>query len=276
MTVDPTGEVLLSARAIQVTYPNANIALRSIDLSIRAGEFLVLLGPSGAGKSTLLRSLNGLVPLSAGSLVMPDLGPINGPAAMRAHRKRTGFIFQQHQLIGRLSALANVLTGRLGYHSSMRSLFPLPRRDKLIALEALDRVNLVDRALARVDQLSGGEQQRVGVARALAQQPRLMLADEPIASLDPATARHVLTLIYDICKSDGIAAVLSLHQVELARSYADRIVGIRAGATVFDGAPALLDEPALERIYGPGAHLGAAPATRAASPDVAVAAVLAA
>jgi phosphonate transport system ATP-binding protein len=243
---------LLNLRGGAVTYPTGRQALVRSNLEVAAGEFLVLIGASGAGKSTLLRCLNGLVPLTEGALEAEDLGAVHGPTAMRALRKRTGMVFQQHQLIGRLTALANVLTGRLGYHSSLRTLLPMPRADKLIALHALDRVGLLDRALQRVDHFSGGEQQRVGVARALAQQPRVLLADEPVASLDPATAAHVLTLIHDICKADGIAAVVVLHQPSLARRFADRIVGLANGRVVFEGAPETLDTAALTRIYGTG------------------------
>ena len=248
---------LLRLHTASVTYPGGRRALVRTSLEVAAGEFLVLLGPSGAGKSTLLRCLNGLVPLTEGTVVADTLGAIQGPAALRALRKRTGMVFQQHQLIGRLTALANVLTGRLGYHSALRTLLPLPRADKIIALHALERVGLLDRALQRVDQFSGGEQQRVGVARALAQRPRLLLADEPVASLDPASAAHVLTLIHDVCKADGIAAVVSLHQVSLARRFADRIVGLANGTVVFHGAPEALDASSLARIYGAGAGLGA-------------------
>lgn len=253
MTAASDSEVVLNLSRGQVTYANGTAALRSVDLSIRAGEFLVLLGPSGAGKSTLLRCLNGLVRLSAGSLTAGDLGPIESREVLRTHRKRTGMVFQQHQLIGRLSALDNTLTGRLGYHGALRSLFPPSRADKLIALESLARVALLQYALTRADQLSVGQQQRVGVARALAQRPRIMLADEPIASLDPAAASQVLSLIHDICKADGIAAVVSLHQVELARRFADRIIGIHAGSVAFEGTPAALGPAALERIYD-GSH----------------------
>ena len=245
---------VLSLHAASITYPDGTQALQATDLDIAAGEFAVLLGTSGAGKSSLLRCLNGLVPLSGGTVEAATLGVVRDRAAWCALRKRTGMVFQQHQLIGRLTALDNVLTGRLGYHGALRNLFPLPRADKLIALECLDRVGMLDCALRRVDQLSGGQQQRIGVARALAQHPRLVLADEPVASLDPATAAQVLALIHDVCKADRIAALVSLHQVELARRFADRIVGLRGGAVVFDGAPSALDDAALARIYGPGAH----------------------
>jgi phosphonate transport system ATP-binding protein len=158
-------------------------------------------------------------------------------------------IFQQHQLIGRLSALQNVLMGRIGYHSTLRSLLPLPKEEQAIGLHSLDRVGLLHKALARVDQLSGGQQQRVGIARALTQQPRLILADEPVASLDPATADKVLAMLHQICKEDGISAVVSLHQVDLAKRYADRIIGLAHGKLVFDAAPKDLTAVQAEALY---------------------------
>jgi phosphonate transport system ATP-binding protein len=244
---------LLAARGVSVVYPNGHRALQATDLQVSAGEFLVLLGPSGAGKSTLMRALNGLVRPSEGEVWLQELGATRGRESLRRLRMQAAMVFQQHQLIGRLSALDNTLTGRLGYHSGLRTLLPLSRDDRLIALSALERVGLLDCALRRCDQLSGGQQQRVGIARALAQQPRVVLADEPVASLDPATAQRVLALIHDVCKSAGIAAVVSLHQVELARHFADRVVGLAAGRVVFDDRPAALDTAALELIYGYGA-----------------------
>lgn len=250
MTISESPRIVLRTRGAQVVYPNGTTGIQPTDFCVSAGEYVVLLGSSGAGKSTLLRALNGLVPLSAGALEVEDGTTLRSAAAWRAHRQKTGMVFQQHQLIGRLSVLANVLTGRLGYHGALRTLFPFPRADRIMALEALDRVGLLDYALKRADELSGGQQQRVGIARALAQAPCLMLADEPVASLDPASAAHVLTLIRDVCKADGIAAVVSLHQVDLARQFADRIVGMAGGAIVFDGAPQDLGSVALERLYG--------------------------
>lgn len=250
----PDKKVLIGARGLGVTYPDGHLALHPADFFVGAGEFVVLLGPSGAGKSTLLRALNGLVRPTAGEVSMAGIGAVSDPVALRALRRQVGMVFQQHQLIGRLSALANVLTGRLGFHSPLRTLFPMPKDEKLIALDALDRVGLLGHALRRCDQLSGGQQQRVGMARALAQQPRVMLADEPVASLDPATAERVLQLIHKVCKSAGIAAVVSLHQIELARRFADRIVGLSAGCVVFDGAPAELNARAVEGIYGGTSH----------------------
>lgn len=248
--------VLIEARGLGVTYPDGHLALHPADICVGAGEFVVLLGPSGAGKSTLLRALNGLVRPTAGEVRMAGIGAVSNAAALRALRRQVGMVFQQHQLIGRLTVLANVLTGRLGFHTPLRTLLPLPKEDKLIALDSLDRVGLLSHALRRCDQLSGGQQQRVGIARALAQQPRVMLADEPVASLDPATAKRVLQLIHDVCKSAGIAAVVSLHQIELARQFADRIVGLSTGCVVFDGPPAELDARAVEGIYGVTPNVG--------------------
>ena len=253
---------LLALQQGEVVYANGTRALTPTSLAFNAGEFVVLLGPSGAGKSTLLRVLNGLVPLSSGTLHSAGQGEIRHAAALRHHRRSAAMVFQHHQLIGRLTALDNVLTGRLGHHGAMRALFPLPRNDRFIALRALDKVGLLDCALTRVDELSGGQQQRVGIARALAQQPRIMLADEPVASLDPGTATRVLGLIDDVCRADGIAVVVSLHQVELARRYADRIVGVNGGYVVFDGAPHVLDAATIDRIYG---HDTAVPMERTAA-----------
>jgi len=253
---------MIRAENLSVTYPNGVTALHPTNLDVEAGRFIVLLGPSGAGKSSLLRCLNGLVRPSVGDICTPGGGSIFASRArLRDHRRRTGMVFQHHHLIGRLTALANVLTARLPYHGVLRTLAPLPRRDRLIALGALERVGLLERALERADRLSGGQQQRVGVARAMAQEPALILADEPVASLDPATAERVLGDLRRICAEDGITAVVSLHQVEFARRFADEIVGLSGGRIVFRGAPDALCEAALQRIYRtapPGALLAAA------------------
>lgn len=248
--------VALRTDDLEVTYggPAAGTrALQRHSLAIAAGSFVVLLGASGAGKSTLLRTLNGLVRPSAGSVSAVGIGDLAARGALRRHRRQTGMVFQQHHLIGRLSVLQNVLMGRLGYHRSLATLLPWPRREKALALAAIERVGLLDHALQRADQLSGGQQQRVGVARALVQAPRTLLADEPVASLDPATAERLLALIHHICKSDGLTAVVSLHQVEFARQFADRIIGLKGGAIVFDGTPAQLSPDHTARLYGAAA-----------------------
>ena len=248
MTSHPIQDAVLRVDRLSVVYPGGVTALRDTSIAFRRGEFTVLLGLSGAGKSTLLRSLNRLVTPTRGS-VTSELGELGSGSALRQHRRRTAMIFQHHQLIERQSALANVLTGRLAFHNTLRSLFPLPRADQEIALSCLARVGLADKALSRVDKLSGGQQQRVGIARALAQQPAIILADEPVASLDPATSVRVLGLLRDICKEDGITAIVSLHQLEYARRFADRVVGLADSQIVFDAAPSELTDAQLERIY---------------------------
>ena len=241
---------MLSTHDISVTYANGVMALASTSLIFRRGSFTVLLGSSGAGKSTLLRALNGLVRPGTGDVACAPTGSVfASQAALRLHRRRTGMVFQHHHLIGRLSVLDNVLMGRLAHHGGLRSLLPLPKTDRLIALEALDRVGLADRALDRADQLSGGQQQRVGIARAMAQKPDIILADEPVASLDPATAVQVLADLHRICREDGITAVVSLHQVELARQFADRVCALAKGQVVFDGPPGALSPDLLATIY---------------------------
>ncbi len=244
------GNVLRTV-GLEVVYGNGTRALHTTSLEFAQGEFVVLLGASGAGKSTLLRCLNGLVRPSTGQVLARGIGDLATPRYLHQHRRQTGMIFQQHHLISRSSVLDNVLMGRLGYHSALATLWPWSRTEKERALAALDRVGLLDRALDRADQLSGGQQQRVGVARALVQQPKLLLADEPVASLDPVTAERLLTLLQNICRSDGVTVIVSLHQVALALAFADRIVGLRAGAVVFDAAPSALSSEQTRALYEP-------------------------
>jgi phosphonate transport system ATP-binding protein len=235
---------------VGVVYPGGVEALRDVSLTFEPGQLCAVIGPSGAGKSTLLRCLNLLVRPTTGTVATGADAPVVGRAAIRAHRARTGFVFQQHQLQQRQSVLANVMLARLSYHGSLRSLFPLPAADRIAALRSLERVGLLDRALNRADHLSGGQQQRVGIARALAQVPQVMLADEPVASLDPSSARSVLSLLHQICREDGIPTVINLHQVGFAREFADRVIGLNTGRVVFDGPPDALTDAALEEIYG--------------------------
>ena len=176
---------MIAVENLEVVYPGGTHALHPVSLRFERGAFTVLLGSSGAGKSTLLRALNGLVRASAGHIASDAEGRLDGSRALTRHRRRTGMIFQHHHLIGRASVLDNVLTGRLSFHGSLRTLLPFSRVEKEHALTAIDRVGLIDYALRRADALSGGQQQRVGIARALVQDPDLILADEPVASLDP-------------------------------------------------------------------------------------------
>jgi phosphonate transport system ATP-binding protein len=250
MSSAAAGLDILTASDVEVTYPNGIKALAKTSVAFQRGTFTVLLGTSGAGKSTLLRSLNGLVRPTKGDVLAAGQGSIfKSGRDLRAHRRRTGMVFQQHHLIGRLSALENVLTGRLSSHGTLRSLLPLPRADRIIALEALQRVGLVERALDRADNLSGGQQQRVGIARAIAQRPEIILADEPVASLDPETSVRVLRDLHRICREDGITAIVSLHQLDLARQFADRIIGLANGRIVFEGTGSELGSMAFDNIY---------------------------
>ena len=235
---------------VGVTYTNGTVGLHPTSLAIARDQLTVLLGRSGAGKSSLLRLTNDLVRPTSGTVQVDGLGDLADPKILRAHRRQTAMIFQQHQLIGRSSALQNVLTGRLGHHTPWRTLWPMPLEDRRLALECLERVGLMNQALQRTDTLSGGQQQRVGIARALAQEPKLILADEPVASLDPATSRHVLDLLRTVCRQDGIPAIISLHQLDLAERFADRIIGLAEGRVVFDGPPTALGETDLVGIYG--------------------------
>jgi phosphonate transport system ATP-binding protein len=241
--------LVIELRNVRVTYPNGLQALQSTSLTFHRGQVTILIGTSGAGKSTLLRCLNLLTRPTEGTVWVEGLGELTNRKLLREHRRRTGMIFQHHHLIGRHTALQNTLTGRLGYHSAWRTLWPLARAEQHIALECLERVGLLDKALEPVENLSGGERQRVGIARALAQQPRLILADEPVASLDPATADRVLGLLHTICREDQITTVVSLHQLNLSRAYADRVIGLSQGRIVFDGPPAQLTPAVLDRIY---------------------------
>lgn len=229
-------------------YPNGFEALKGINTEIQAGSFTVILGPSGAGKSTLLRLMNGLETPSSGTVSIND--QIIGKKNLRKIRHSVAMVFQQFNLVERLSVVTNVLTGRLAHRSWLSSVFYLFRpNDMEIAKHALARVGLVDKAWNRADKLSGGQQQRVGIARALAQQPQIILADEPVASLDPISSEEIMQLLREICTHDQITVVVNLHQVDLARRFADRIIGMNQGEIVFDGSPAQLDTVALQKIY---------------------------
>ncbi|HEY7296263.1 MAG TPA: phosphonate ABC transporter ATP-binding protein [Dehalococcoidia bacterium] len=239
------------ARGIGKRFPNGAEALFDVNVDVRQGEFLVVIGPSGAGKSTFLRCINGLVRPTAGTITFEgqDICRAKGGAVRRA-RRQMGMIFQQFNLVRRSSVLQNVLCGRLGYQSGWRAVVPaFKQSDVELALEALERVGIADKAHVRADSLSGGQQQRVAIARALAQQPRLMLADEPVASLDPETSITVLDDLHRINREQGITTIVNLHQLDFAREYADRVIGFKQGRLVFDGLPSELDRDVYERVY---------------------------
>ena len=252
---------MIEVRGLTKTY-GAIAALRGVDLRVSAGELCVVLGPSGAGKSTLLRCVNRLTEPTSGEIDVAGKPPPRNRAELRELRRHIGMIFQDHNIVPRLSVLKNVLTGRLATMPSLAAALQFfPRADIDIALFALRRVDLAERANDRADRLSGGQQQRVGIARALAQRPQVILADEPVASLDPKTARVVLDDLRRAAHELGIAVLCNLHQVEYALEFADRVVGICDGRVVYRGVPAQLDEAALSRIYpGLDAEIARAPA----------------
>ena len=241
---------VIELKQVSKTYDNGLQALKPTTLNIAASRFTVILGPSGAGKSTLLRMINGLESTTSGEVIV--LGEKLNRQNMSRLRAKAAMVFQHFNLVGRLNVMTNVLIGRLHYNPWWMSLLYLfKQQDMAIARWALTRVNLTAKAWERADRLSGGQQQRVGIARALAQQPQIILADEPVASLDPVTSEEILKLLQKICREDGIAVVASLHQVDLAMGFADRIIGINSGEVVFDGTPRELGSDRLQEIYRP-------------------------
>jgi phosphonate transport system ATP-binding protein len=232
------------------------LALDDVSFVVDPGEFVALLGPSGAGKSTLFRCVTRLVAPDTGvvRVLGRDMSALGGQE-LRLARRDVGLIFQQFNLISRLSAMDNVLAGRMGHASTLRVMLrQFTRADRQLALAALDRVGLLERAGQRADSLSGGQQQRVAIARVLAQQARLLLADEPVSSLDPQSAENVLGILRNIARETGIAVVCALHQVDLARRYADRVVALRGGRKLLDVSVNAFDQNAFQELYG--AHPG--------------------
>jgi len=243
---------VLVIEGLEKRYKTGDHALRGVSFTLKAGEILGLIGPSGAGKSTLIRCVNRLVEPTGGRVLLGgvDLTRMNS-RALRQVRRRIGMIFQEYALVERLTVMENVLSGRLGYVSFFRSFsrrFPQADVDKAFAL--LERVGLTDQVDKRADALSGGQRQRVGIARALEQDPELLLIDEPTASLDPKTSRQIMRLIAEICRERPLPAIINIHDVMLAQMFVDRIVGLRAGEVVFDGPSRQLDEAALTAIFG--------------------------
>ena len=232
-------------------------ALDGVSLSLAKGEMVALIGPSGAGKSTLLRAVSGLVSIDAGEGRIEAFGQVVQTAGritdkVRGARARIGFIFQQFNLVGRLSLFSNVALGLLGRISFLRGLTgQWTHQERLDVMAALARVGVADQAAQRADQLSGGQQQRAAIARAIVQGAEALFADEPVASLDPVSARRVMDIMRDLNRSEGLSVFVSLHQVDYALRYCDRVVAVKAGRVVYDGLTAGLDRPTLIDIYGP-------------------------
>ncbi|OBZ10175.1 MULTISPECIES: phosphonate ABC transporter ATP-binding protein [Bacillales] len=243
---------MIELQNVSKRYPNGTKGLDNINLTFAKGEFIVIVGLSGAGKSTLLRSINRLHDISEGDILIDGQSITKAKGKqLRLIRRNIGMIFQSFNLVKRSSVLRNVLAGRVGYHSTLRTLAGrFPEKDMNIAFEALDRVNIVEKAYSRADELSGGQQQRVAIARVLAQEAKMILADEPVASLDPLTTKQVMDDLKKINVELGITTIVNLHYVDLARQYATRIIGLRAGQVVFDGPVAEATDERFAEIYG--------------------------
>lgn len=243
---------MLEFKSIEKTWPNGFKGLQDINLKINEGEFIAIVGLSGAGKSTLIRTINRLVEPTGGQLLAygKDVRQMN-EAQLRAWRTQVGMIFQNYNLVKRSSVLKNVLSGRLGHTGTLRSLLGMfPEADVKLAKEALERVGLSEKIDSRADELSGGQQQRVSIARALTQQPKMILADEPVASLDPPTGHAVMNDLRRIAREDKITTLVNIHFIDMAQEYADRIIGMRAGKIVYDGPASQVTEQTFEEIYG--------------------------
>ena len=237
---------------VSKTYPNGVKGLKNINLEIEQGEFVSIIGLSGAGKYTLIRTINRMLDISEGKLTVDgtDVSKLKGKSLRKFRRNKVGMIFQSFNLVTRTTVIKNVLTSIVPDIPFFRSLFGIyTKKEKLHALEALDKVGIVDKAFIRADQLSGGQQQRVALARTLAQNPEIILADEPVAALDPVTAKRVMEDFKRINKDMNISILLNIHHVELALEYADRILGIRDGEIVYDGPSSEVTPEVLDLIY---------------------------
>ena len=240
-------EPILKFEHVSKHYPNGVHALRGVSFEVAEGEFISVIGPSGSGKSTLLRLITGeLVPDEDGQAVSAQRG-----TALRQLRRKVGMIFQNYNLVYSLSVLQNVLHGRLGYMGGLKGVFGLySEADKQEGLDLLKELGLEEFAYHRASDLSGGQKQRVGIARAIMQQPKLLLCDEPIASLDPSSAKTIMDLLKSMTQKRNIACIVNLHQLDVALKYSTRIIGLSKGEIVFDGRPEELDDATIERIYG--------------------------
>lgn len=242
---------MLEVSDLRMVYTNGTEALKSVSLTAQKGEIIAIIGRSGAGKSTLLRCINGLQKPTSGKIILDgeEITAMNF-RQLHASRRYIGFIWQEYNLVERLPALTNVLTGRLGYNEGLGSVFGyFSREHREIAVRYLDRVNLLTKAHQRSDKLSGGEKQRVAIARALSQEPKIVLADEPVASLDPELSVQVLSDLSNVAREDQVLTLINIHQVDLAVQFCDRIIGIAQGIVVYDGPPSGLTDEVKDRIY---------------------------
>ena len=243
---------MLRVENLVKTYPNGTQALRGVSFSVEPGEFLVIIGLSGSGKSTLLRCINRLIEPTSGSIFFDgkDVTQASGEE-LRHYRRHIGMVFQQFNLVKRSSVMTNVLSGRLGYNGTLSTTLGIwSAEDKARAIKALDRVGLTNKADARADALSGGQQQRVAIARALMQEPKLLMADEPVASLDPVLSHSILGYLEQLNKNDNVTVLCSLHFLDLVHRYATRVIALKDGQKVFEGLPNEIDRAKFKEIYG--------------------------
>ncbi|MGG3571160.1 phosphonate ABC transporter ATP-binding protein [Bacillus gobiensis] len=243
---------LLQLKEIEKQYGKETKALSNVSFSVKEGEFVSIIGPSGAGKSTLLRCINRMIDASGGEVHFDDVEMMSlGKRNLRKVRTKIGMIFQHYNLVNRLSVIENVLHGRLGYKSMMAGMLGLySKEEKMEAVKILNILGLEDQIYKRCDQLSGGQKQRVGIARALIQNPKLLLCDEPIASLDPNASRVIMDHLKNISTSMGITVLVNLHQVDVALNYADRVIGVSKGQVVYNGSPEDMTKEKIHEIYG--------------------------
>ena len=242
---------MLRIQNVSKTYPSGTQALKNVSFDVKDGEFMVVIGLSGSGKSTLLRCINRLIDPTEGKIFLDDVDvTAAAPAELRQIRRKIGMVFQQFNLVKRSSVMTNVLSGRLGYVNPWMSMLGVwPQDEKQRALQALGRVGIADKAGERADALSGGQQQRVGIARALMQDPKLILADEPVASLDPVLSHSILQYLEQLNK-EGITVICSLHFLDLVHRYATRVVALKDGVKVFEGSAQEIDRAKFKEIYG--------------------------
>lgn len=242
---------MLKVEHLTKVYPSGTVALKDVSFSVESGEFLVIIGLSGSGKSTLLRCINRLIDPTEGRIFWDDADVTQASSSeLRRLRRHIGMVFQQFNLVKRSSVMTNVLSGRLGYANPVTSLVGIwPKADRDRAIQALDRVGIADKAHVRADTLSGGQQQRVGIARTLMQEPRLILADEPVASLDPVLSHSILQYLEQLNK-EGITVLCSLHFLDLVHRYATRVIALKDGVKVFEGLPKEINREKFKEIYG--------------------------
>jgi len=242
---------VLEFKNVSKVYDKMTTALSDVSFEVSEGEIISIIGPSGAGKSTILRCINRLVNASSGDIIFDGHNVIEaGKKEIRQIRKKIGMIFQHYNLVYRLSVVENVLHGRLGSKRNIAgAMGNYTEKEKELAFQILEKLNLTDQAYKRCDELSGGQKQRVGIGRAIMQEPRLLLCDEPIASLDPSSAKIIMDQLHDISRTMKYTCILNLHQVDVALRYSDRIIGLSGGKVIYDGSPDKLDKSTIYEIY---------------------------